>query len=228
MSTHGFFVLGTDTNVGKTVFTMSLLAGLKAKGYSTIGLKPVASGSQLTSEGLRNADALNLQKAASIALDYERVNPFCFEAPIAPHIAASLQNCFLRVGSILEACQTTLNYPADYCVIEGIGGIYVPLNKKETFIDLVRVIDFPIILVVGLRLGCLNQALLTWKCLHADRLKVVGWVANQLDPEMKCVHENVDFLRSFLPVPCLGFIPFAENINACDFSSLIDYKILCV
>ena len=223
MVNKGFFILGTDTGVGKTLVATSLLSGLKAKGYSTIGLKPIASGAKPTLEGLRNDDALWLQKTASISLPYEQVNPFCFAEPIAPHIAAAQINCRLTVSEMMEACQFSLNHPADYHIIEGAGGICVPLNKNELLVDLALAMSFPIILVVGLRLGCLNQALLNWNYLQQRNLPVAGWLANQVDPDMACVEENVKFLEVTLPIPCLGFFPY-QQINLSDLSSLIDYN----
>jgi dethiobiotin synthetase len=221
-----FFIIGTDTGVGKTIVATSLLTGLKTKGYSAIGLKPVASGARQTFEGLRSADAISLQKAATVYLPYEQVNPFCFAEVTAPHIAATQQNACLSVSSIMAACQPLLNYPADYRVIEGIGGIGVPLNEKEMLIDLIRAVNFPVILVVGLRLGCLNHALLTWKYLQQHNLKVIAWLANQVDPAMVCVQENIAFLKSVLPIPCVGFFPYLQQANIGVFSTLIDYKIL--
>ncbi len=224
--TKGFFILGTDTGVGKTFVASSVLSILKANHYSTMGLKPIASGVQLTIEGLRNDDALCLQKAASLYLPYEQINPFCFSEPIAPHIAADRENRQLTVALVLEACQQSLSQPVDYCLVEGIGGVCVPLNEKETFTDLVQVMGFPIILVVGLRLGCLNQALLTWKYLQSRKLQVRGWLANQVDPTMECVEENIKLLNAMLPLPYLGFYPYLKKPTLSDFSSLIDYKAL--
>lgn len=223
MVNKGFFILGTDTGVGKTLVATSLLSGLKTKGFSTIGLKPIASGAKSIMEGLRNDDALCLQKTASICLPYEQVNPFCFAEPIAPHIAAAQINCRLTVSEVMEACQFSLNYPADYHIIEGAGGVCVPLNKNELLIDLVLAMSFPVIFVVGLRLGCLNQALLGWNYLQQRNLPVVGWLANQVDPDMAYVEENVKFLEVVLPIPCLGFFPY-QQMNLSDFSSLIDYN----
>ncbi|MDQ8039486.1 MAG: dethiobiotin synthase [Rickettsiella sp.] len=225
-SSKGFFIIGTDTGVGKTLVATSLLSGLKTRCYCTIGLKPIASGAQSTIEGLRNEDALSLQNAASIRLQYDQVNPFCFAEAIAPHIAATRANCSLTVSTILEACRPSLTIPVDYRIVEGVGGVCVPLNEKELFTDLVRGMGFPCILVVGLRLGCLNQALLSWKYLQQCNLPVIGWIANQVDSVMECVIENVEFLKASLPIPCLGFFPYFKQINLSDFSSLIDYKAL--
>jgi dethiobiotin synthetase len=209
MNAKGFFILGTDTGVGKTQIARYLLSALKAENYSTVGLKPIASGVQITANGLRNEDALWLQKTASIHLPYEQVNPFCFAEAIAPHIAADRENRQLTVSLVMEACQPALARPADYYVIEGVGGICVPLNSQELFTDLVEVMEFPIILVVGLRLGCLNQVLLTWKYLQqCNRLRVLGWLANQIDPDMQYVKENITFIKTSLPIPFLGFFPY--------------------
>jgi dethiobiotin synthetase len=226
LATKGFFILGTDTGVGKTWVTSHLLSILKANHYAAIGLKPIASGAQLTIGGLRNDDALRLQEAASVYLPYEQINPFCFTAPIAPHIAANRENRQLTVALVLKACQRSLNHPVDYCLIEGIGGVCVPLNEKETFADLVQATGFPIILVVGLRLGCLNQALLTWKYLQSRKLQVMGWLANQVDPAMECVAENIKLLKSMLSLPYLGFFPYLKQPNLGDFFSLIDKALL--
>ena len=218
--------MGTDTGVGKTLIATSLLLGLKTRGYSTIGLKPIASGAKLTIEGLRNDDALNLQNNASVCLDYEKINPFCFREPIAPHIAADRENRCLTVSAVMEACLFSLNYPVDYLIIEGIGGVCVPLNKEELLTDLVRAMNLPIILVVGLRLGCLSQTLLTWKYLQYHQFSVVGWLANHVDPNMECIKENIKFLNTVLPIPCLGIFPYQKQICLSDFSSKIDYKAL--
>ena len=223
-STKGFFILGTDTGIGKTLVASSLLSALKTHNYATIGLKPIASGAQLTAEGLRNDDALCLQKAASTYLPYGQINPFCFAEPIAPHIAADRENRQLTVSLVMEACQVPLRHSVDYCVIEGVGGVCVPLNQKELFTDLVQAMGFPVVLVVGLRLGCLNQALLTWKYLQQQHLPVIGWLANQLEPAMACVEENIAFLKTALPFPYLGFFPYLRQIDSGSLFSLIDYK----
>lgn len=226
MARKNFFILGTDTGVGKTVFTASLLRGLNDRGQATIGLKPVASGARLTSMGLRNDDALCLQKAASVFLPYEQVNPFCFAAPIAPHIAAAQEKVFLNISTIMQACALTLNYQTDYCFIEGVGGICVPLNKQETFADLVKAMGFPVILVVGMRVGCLNQALLTWKYLQQQNVPVIGWVANQIDPTMDCIEENINFLKYAFQAPYLGFFPHLQSFNLNSYACFLDYNTL--
>lgn len=226
MRSKGFFILGTDTNIGKTHLAVSLLSVLNTQRYSTIGLKPIASGGYYTDEGLRNADAVYLQKAASVCLPYSQINPFCFADPIAPHIAAERENSQLSVSTVVKACYAALSHPIDYFIIEGVGGICVPLNARETFVDLVQAMGFPVIFVVGLRLGCLNQALLSWHYLRQCRIHVVGWLANQIDPEMEFVKENVEFLKRSFPFPYLGFFPYLKQLGVSVFASLIDYETL--
>lgn len=211
MTTKGFFILGTDTHVGKTTVALSLLSALKASAYSTIALKPVASGAQATKNGLRNGDAISLQKAATIHLPYEQVNPFCFTAATAPHIAATQQACTLSVTKIVQACRSLLHDTVDYRVIEGIGGALVPLNERETMLDLVQALGFPIILVVGLRLGCLNHALLTYESLRIRNISVVACLANQIDPEMSFCEENYLILSQYIQVPFFAFIPHVKE-----------------
>jgi dethiobiotin synthetase len=184
MRTRSFFILGTDTNVGKTTLAVNLLSILKTNGYSTIGAKPIASGAQQTKKGLRNSDALALQKAATIHIPYEQVNPFCFTEATAPHIAAAQQSCQLSVAKIMQLCEPLLNFKVDYHIIEGLGGASVPLNEGETMLDLVKALGLPVILVVGLRLGCLNHAFLTYEVLKNRNIPIAACLGNQIDPNM--------------------------------------------
>lgn len=227
MAAKGFFILGTDTNVGKTIVAVNLLSTLKASGYSTIGLKPIASGAQQTRQGLQNADAISLQQTATISLSYEQVNPFCFAAATAPHIAASYQSYRLSLAEIIKKTQPVLNYTADYFVIEGVGGVLVPLNEQETMLDLVEALGFPVILVVGLRLGCLNHALLTYESLRMRNISIASCLCNQIDPDMLSREENIEALKQYIKVPFLTYIPHIQEkprlkslINI-DWSSLI-------
>jgi dethiobiotin synthetase len=213
MKNKGFFILGTDTNVGKTTIAVNLLSFLRTSGYSTIGLKPISSGSQLTKNGLRNSDAIALQEAASIYLPYEYVNPFCFRLAAAPHIAAVEQACHLSLAKIMRSFHPLLKYEADYYVIEGIGGAAVPLNKTETMLDLLEALNLPVILVVGLRLGCLNHALLTYEILRKRNIPIVACVANQIDPDMQFREENALYLKQSMDVPFFSFICY-QKLNA--------------
>lgn len=229
MQNKGFFILGTDTNVGKTTIAVDLLSFLKANGYSTIGLKPVSSGAKLSKLGLRNSDATALQKAATIYLPYEHVNPFCFRLAVAPHIAAEQQACRLSLAKIMQSFHSVLTYEADYCVIEGLGGGAVPLNNTETMLDLLQALNLPVILVVGLRLGCLNHALLTYEILRKRNIPIVACICNQIDPDMLFHEENGLYLKRAIDVPFFSFVPYlCQNdldCNICiDWSNLIKLK----
>ncbi len=228
MQNKGFFILGTDTNVGKTTIAVNLLSFLKANGYSTIGLKPISSGAQLSKVGLRNSDAMALQKAASINLPYEHVNPFCFSLAAAPHIAAEQQACPLSLDKIMQSLQPLLNYAVDYHVIEGLGGAAVPLNKTETTLDLLQALNLPVILVVGLRLGCLNHALLTYEVLRKRNIPIVACICNQIDPDMLFHEENGLYLKQSMDVPFFSLVRYQINtldLNICiAWSNLIKNK----
>jgi dethiobiotin synthetase len=218
----GFFILGTDTNVGKTTIAVNLLSFLKSNGYSTLGLKPIATGALLTENGLRNSDAIHLQKTATIPIPYEQVNPFCFLAPIAPHIAAAQQSRRLSVNKIMALCELTLNLKADYYVIEGLGGAAVPLNEKETMLDLIQELALPVILIVGLRLGCLNHALLSYEVLKKRNIPVVACICNQIDPDMLFYEENALYLKQAMKVPFFSFVHY-QNLNTLDSGVSIDW-----
>ncbi|MGH8161659.1 MAG: dethiobiotin synthase [Gammaproteobacteria bacterium] len=206
----GFFVTGTDTEVGKTVVSAGIVAVLVARGLRVAAMKPVASGSERTPEGLRNGDALHLIGAANVANDYETVNPYCFEPPIAPHLAAEEMGVAIEPAVILHAAET-LAANADALVVEGVGGWQVPLAEGFGVPDLARRVALPVVLVVGFRLGCINHARLSVESICADGLRLVGWVGNDVDREpMLRREENVATLRRLLPVPCLGIVPHLE------------------
>lgn len=223
MKHKGFFILGTDTNVGKTTVAVDLLSFLKTSGYSTIGLKPIATGAKEHEEGLRNADAIALQKAATICLPYEQVNPFCFKLASAPHIAAAQQARPLSLAKIIQSFQPLLSYAADYCVIEGLGGAAVPLNATETMLDLLHALNLPVILVVGMRLGCLNHALLTYEVLRKRKIPMLACVCNHVDPNMCFPEENSLYLKQSMHVPFFSFVPYQKR-NALDSGSYIEWS----
>lgn len=196
-----FFVTGTDTDAGKTYSACALLHHAQQKGLRTLGLKPLASGAQLCAEGLRNEDALALMAASSIKLPYEAINPFCFAEPIAPHIAAAHGDVLLSAETIAQKIQAVLKHTDfDYALIEGAGGWRTPINNSETLADVVKILNIPVILVVGLKLGCLNHALLTREAILADGLPLHGWIANDLAP-MPVWQENVALLRMYFGEP---------------------------
>ena len=201
-----FFVTGTDTGVGKTLVSAALLRAWRQRGRSVAGMKPVASGSVATAEGLRNEDALALQAESSRRWPYETINPYAFEPPIAPHIAAAQAGVEVRIDPILYNFQN-LKGSAETVVVEGAGGFLVPLGPQHSFADLPAALGLEVILVVGLRLGCLNHAFLTAEAIAARDLTLAGWVANLVDPGFAFVEHNLETLQARLPAPCLGMIP---------------------
>lgn len=210
MSRSAFFVTGTDTGVGKTAIATGLLQAAGNAGLSTAALKPVAAGCATTPEGLRNEDALALQAVISRPMVYEQINPVALEPAIAPHIAALEARRPLSADRLAGYCRGVLGQ-ADFTLVEGAGGWRVPLNPTETLADLARALGLPVILVIGVRLGCLNHALLTAEAIARDGLKLAGWVANILDPEMPRLRENIDALGQRLRAPCLGCVPFLTD-----------------
>lgn len=204
-----YFITGTDTEVGKTYVSCLLLKYFHhQKQLSTIAIKPIASGSDMTCDGLRNSDALALQHHASILLPYPDVNPFTFAPPIAPHVAAKLIQTELTVSGLLTACQPALTHPADIHLIEGVGGWQVPLNEHETMADLAGALQAKIILVVGIKLGCINHALLTFQSIAQQQLPMAGWIANCICPETAYPQESIATLQHFLPIPLLAQIDY--------------------
>lgn len=202
-----YFITGTDTDVGKTTVAAGLLQAARAAGLSTAAGKPVASGCEVTPEGLRNADALALMAQCTLALSYEEVNPVAFEPAIAPHIAAREAGVALTVQALLTPMQRILRQRADFTLIEGAGGWRVPLSGQDSLSDVAQGLDLPVILVVGVRLGCISHALLTAEAIAQDGLQLAGWVANIIDPKTSRLEENLATLAERLPAPCLGRVP---------------------
>ena len=213
---HKLFITGTDTDAGKTFVATTLLYKAQSLGLSTFGLKPVAAGcewsvEQRPSGEWHNDDALSLQTASTIRKDYAIHNPVAFPQAIAPHIAAELNHSPLTLNSLLQQCQAGLEQVADLHLIEGAGGWLVPLNNEHTLADFAQQLNHDIVLVVGMKLGCINHALLTQQLILASKLNFVGWVANHIDPEMSEQETNFAYLKSQLQAPCLGRIPFSPN-----------------
>ena len=202
-----FFVTGTDTEIGKTTIAAGLLHAARLDGLSTAAAKPVASGCEQTAQGLRNDDALALLGQCSLALDYAEANPFAFAPAIAPHLAAREAAVELSVARLRPAMQQVLARGADFTLVEGAGGWRVPLAGHETLADLAVALELPVILVVGVRLGCINHAVLTAEAIARDGLHLAGWVANIVDPQTSRLEENLATLAERLPAPCLGRVP---------------------
>ncbi|SFB46716.1 dethiobiotin synthase [Azotobacter beijerinckii] len=202
-----FFIAGTDTDAGKTTVACGLLYAARRAGLSTAAAKPVASGCEATPAGLRNGDALALLGECSLALDYVEVNPFAFAPAIAPHLAAREVGVELNAAALLAPVREVLARGADLTLVEGAGGWRVPLAGRESLSDLAVALGLPVILVVGVRLGCINHAVLTAEAIARDGLELAGWVANVVDPATSRLDENLATLAERLPAPCLGCIP---------------------
>lgn len=210
-----WFVTGTDTDAGKTLVTSGLLYAARQHQLSTLGLKPVASGSEQTIEGLRNSDALFLQQQSVPPVGYATVNPFAFAPAIAPHHAALEAGQPLEVSAITHLlCETLTQVPRDFTLIEGAGGWRVPLNEQQDFADLAMTLELPVILVVGLKLGCLNHARLTAEAIRSDGLLLAGWAGSVVDAAFAAdtvrFEANIAHLNAKLTAPCLGIIPHLD------------------
>ncbi|MDE0798349.1 MAG: dethiobiotin synthase [Nitrosomonadaceae bacterium] len=214
---QSYFVTGTDTGIGKTIVSCALLSAYSARDNVVIGMKPVVTG-RVCGEW---ADVKAIVAASSVAAPREWVNPYAFIPPISPHLAAKEAGIEIDVEVIRQAC-LNLQKISDVVVVEGVGGIMVPLNDRNDVADMAYALDLPVILVVGMRLGCLNHALITAKIIQASGLKLAGWVANQIDPQMNSFDENLHTLKERLNCPLLGVLPFERNVSTKNFSTLLD------
>ncbi len=219
-----FFVTGTDTEVGKTTIAAGLLHAARRAGLSTAAAKPVASGCEMTAGGLRNSDALALLAECTLPMRYEQVNPFAFEPAIAPHLAAREAGVELSAERLAEPVRRMLALQADFSLVEGAGGWRVPLAGRENLSDLVLLLGLPVILVVGVRLGCINHALLSAEAIERDGLRLAGWVANIVDPATSRLDENLATLSERLAAPCLGRVPRLPVANAAEVACLLDLE----
>lgn len=212
---RGLFVTGTDTGVGKTVIACALLRHFAGLGKRVIGMKPVAAGARRTAQGLSNEDVEKLVRASNVSAPTEVVNPYCFEPAIAPHIAAEETGVAIDEQRILRAFED-LASRADRVIVEGAGGFAVPLGPVGDMAGLARLLGLPVVLVVGMRLGCLNHALLTAQAIERSGLELRGWVANCVEPkEMDRLTANLDALRLRLPGGFLGLVPFDGDGEGC-------------
>lgn len=217
--TRTYFVTGTDTEVGKTAVSCALLRAAAAQGLTTAAVKPVAAGCD---QHGHNEDALQLMAAMTSELDYAQVNPVALEPAIAPHIAAAQVKKNLQASRLAGLCRGVMSGAADFVLIEGAGGWRVPISPRETLADVAVQLQVGVLLVVGMRLGCINHALLTAEAIARDGLKLAGWVANQPGPRMTCHQENLETLQRMIPAPCLGELPHFSPWNAEDAGRLID------
>lgn len=204
----GFFVTGTDTGVGKTAVAVALMEQLRAKGQTVVGFKPVATGAVQLSGHMSHPDVIAIQGAASVGLATEVVNPYSFEPAIAPHLAAGEQGVCMTVAEIKGKLEAALTADIDAVVVEGAGGWLVPLNEHETLADLACALSLPVVLVVAIRLGCLNHTLLTYENMMSRSVPIAGWVANQVDPNVVRAQEQVMALQQRMSCPLLASFPY--------------------
>ncbi len=217
-----YFVTGTDTGVGKTLVSCALLHGFAAQGKRAAGFKPVAAGCD--PDG-RNGDAKALQAASTVWLPYEQVNPYCLAQAMAPHLAARQQGLRIELPRIVAGYQN-LASQCDVVIVEGAGGFYVPLNGDEGGAELARELGLPVILVVGMRLGCLNHALLTTRAIEDCGIKYAGWIANVADSSMAALPENVAALQERIAAPLLGTVPYMARPDARSAAKWLDLGLL--
>lgn len=206
MSGTAFFVTGTDTGVGKTLVSVLLLRALRSRGLRALAMKPVAAGCEWVDGEWRNEDVEALREAASFSVERALMNPYAFEPAVSPHLAAGRAGVAVDFGRV-RASLAQLRAQADVVVVEGAGGWLAPLGDTTTMADLAVALDLPVVLVVGLRLGCLNHALLTAAAVAASGLPLAGWVANAIDPAMALREENIRTLRPRIAAPLLGVVP---------------------
>lgn len=207
-----FFVTGTDTGVGKTTVTVRLMQQLIAQGLTVIGMKPIASGCAWVDGRWQNDDVLQLTAASNVSAPPELINPYCFEPAIAPHIAAAQAGVTIDFN-VIQAAYAQLATMADVVIVEGAGGLLVPLGGSQTIADLIQALQLPALLVVGMRLGCINHALLTAQVLKQRNIDCCGWVANNIDPQMSVSQENLQSLIIGLQQPPVLQVPFQESLH---------------
>ena len=200
------FITGTDTDAGKTVATCALILQLQQAQQSVMAIKPVAAGCELIDGQLKNIDALQMQQHLNQSNDYSQINPIALEAAIAPHIAAQEEALSLTVAQLSQQCQLA-QFKNDFILVEGAGGWLVPLNSAQTYADFVEAENLAVILVVGMKLGCINHALLTQAAIKSRGLKLVGWIANSVEQQMNRYQQNIDYLADAIDAPLLGEIP---------------------
>lgn len=203
---QALFVTGTDTEIGKTLAAAGLMHAYRRAGFSVVGMKPVAAGCYPSPNGLKNEDVEALREAASVAAPIDEVNPYLFADPIAPHIAAAREGRPIDLD-LIKTRFDALSKRADAVVVEGAGGFLVPLGSSKDFGDLAKLLGLPIVLTVGMRLGCINHALLTQEAILSRGLRLAGWVANEIDQQMLAAEENLLTLKQRIRAPLLGRIP---------------------
>jgi dethiobiotin synthetase len=220
-----WFVTGTDTEIGKTFTTCALLHHARAHGLRALGMKPIAAGADAIDGQWVNEDAARLRAAGSFDPGLEWLNPYCLQRPVAPHIAAAAEGVRLDPARIVAAFRH-LQSLADVVLVEGVGGFRVPLGDDYDSADLAVALGLPVILVVGMRLGCINHALLTAEAIAARGLALAGWIANRVDPKMLCFDENVAALETRIAAPLLGIVPHLADGDAARAAAAVRLPII--
>ena len=219
------FVTGTDTEIGKTLITTALLHGMAESGLRCVGMKPVAAGTVRAHGVWRNEDVEAIRAASNVKLGESLIAPYVFHDPIAPHIAAEREECRISLSHIVD-CYDEVSKNADVVIVEGVGGFCVPLSRSTSTADLARQLKLPVVLVVGMRLGCISHALLTAEAIQARGLNLAGWVANTIDNSMPYFQENVEALASRLPAPLLGVVPRLTEPCGREASAHLSFQML--
>jgi dethiobiotin synthetase len=221
----GYFITGTDTEIGKTEISLGLMRLLQRYGHKVLGMKPIASGAERTEQGLRNDDAVRLQRQASDPVVYERVNPYTYESAIAPHLAAEEIGGVIGFKKIKQEYRQ-LKQQCDLVIVEGVGGWRVPLGPDGGVAELARTLGLPVILVVGLRLGCINHALLTVESVLQSGCTLAGWVANSLQPDMPVQEGNIITLQREIAAPLLGVVGYKGELTPDAVADDLNYYLL--
>ncbi len=209
---NGYFITGTDTDVGKTWISLALTEIFKQQNKNVGVMKPISAGCQQTEDGLRNDDASQLQKISNVTLDYQTINPYAFEPAIAPHIAAAETGTRIDLETIYQS-YLKIAAQSDLVIVEGAGGWRVPLNDFQSISDLAKRLQLPVVLVVGMKLGCISHALLTVDAIRSTGLPLAGWVANEITPRMDALAANIATLKEQIDAPLLGHIPYLSNLD---------------
>ena len=216
-----FFIAGTDTEVGKTVVSKAILQALAAHGLTTIGYKPVAAGCKETDDGLKNSDALHLQEAATKDIAYDDVNPYALLSPTSPHIAAKQDGVNIEF-SVLSDKLEEHKKSADVVLVEGAGGWRVPISDDECLSSWVQKEKMPVVLVVGIKLGCLSHAMLSVEAIQNDGLEIIGWAANRINPGTENYADIIKMLEEKIPAPKLGEIPYVPSVKRRDIGKYMN------
>jgi dethiobiotin synthetase len=216
---QSFFITGTDTNIGKTAITCSLIVRSVEEGFRSGGMKPVAAGCYMEDGYMISDDVKKIIEVSNVDLNIVEINPYSFEAPIAPHISFKSNEIDIK---LIKKYLRSFENKVDYLFIEGVGGYAVPLTETFTTADLVESLEIPIILVVGMKLGCINHTLLTVESILNKKQKLCGWVANRIDEHMQAYEENFSFLKKNIMAPCLGEVPYFKDFDPYKASKFID------